>query len=95
MLTCLKCLKITEPEVLVVERADRFPLCDKCGVSMVDLIERMPLEVTPEAYELSQEEQDHQIEMQEAYDEGEIVEVMEEKPPAAKASKPAKAKKKK
>ena len=85
MLTCLKCLKITEPEVLVVERADRFPLCDKCGVSMVDLIERMPLEVTPEAYELSQE----------AYDEGEIVEVMEEKPPAAKASKPAKAKKKK
>ena len=46
MLTCLKCLKTTEPQVIVVERSNRYPLCDKCGVSMVDLIERMPLDVT-------------------------------------------------
>ena len=95
MLTCIKCMKFTEPQVVVIARSDHHPLCDACGVSMVDLVERIPLEITPEAYELSQEEQDHQIEMQEALDEGEIVEVMEEKPPAAKASKPAKAKKKK
>ena len=48
MLTCLKCLKITEPQVIVVERSNRYPLCDDCGVAMVDLIERMPLDIMSE-----------------------------------------------
>ena len=73
MLTCLKCLKVTEPEVIVIERADRYPLCDKCGVSMVELVERMPLEVVPE------EAPDPPV------DEGEITEVKEK--PKAKAKK--------
>lgn len=44
MQTCIKCMKFTEPEVIVIERSPRYPLCDKCGVSLVDLIERMPLD---------------------------------------------------
>jgi hypothetical protein len=64
MITCIKCLKFTEPEIIVIERSDHYPLCEKCGVSVVDLVERMPLD-----YTLPEEE----IE-----DSGEIVEVMEQ-----------------
>ncbi len=39
MQTCIKCMKFTEPEVIVIERSPRYLLCDKCGVSMVDLVE--------------------------------------------------------
>lgn len=80
MLTCIKCMKFTEPQVVVIARSDHHPLCDACGVSMVDLVERIPLEITPEAYELSQEEIDHNTEMQDGFEKGEIVEVMEAKP---------------
>lgn len=48
MLTCINCTKFTEPEVVVIERSDHYPLCEECGVSVVDLVERIPLDINPE-----------------------------------------------
>lgn len=68
MLTCINCMKFTEAEIIVIERSDHCPLCEKCGVSVVDLVERMPLD-----YTLPEEEVEDAPE-----DTGEIVEVMEQ-----------------
>jgi hypothetical protein len=48
MLTCLKCMKIDRPEVFVIERNVTAPLCDKHGVAMVNLVERIPFVPTAE-----------------------------------------------
>ena len=79
MQTCIKCMKFTEPEVIVIERSPRYLLCDKCGVSMVDLVERMPLDIVTEDETVDPPEPPE--------DTGEISEVEEKAPKKAKKSK--------
>lgn len=45
-LNCYRCNPPQEPCVLVIEKRETAPLCEKCGVKMVDIVERLafPLE---------------------------------------------------
>lgn len=44
-LNCYRCNPPKEPCVLVIDRISTAPLCEKCGVQQVDIVERLPFPV--------------------------------------------------
>ena len=40
-LNCYRCSPPEEPMVLVIERSPNHPLCEKCGNSMVNIVDRV------------------------------------------------------
>lgn len=84
MLNCLKCMKISKPEIIVVEKLDQARLCDRCGNAMYNIVEQIDWEPTEAQLDLLHKEiNGRQIEgfRAELEQSGEIVEQMEAKPP--------------
>lgn len=44
-LSCYRCFPPKEPCVLVIDRPEAAPLCETCGVKMVDIVEKLPFPV--------------------------------------------------
>lgn len=40
-ITCYKCFPPKEPCVLVINRIPTAPLCEKCGIQLVDVVEKL------------------------------------------------------